>query len=86
MRHVYSPAFMRTTLNIDDSLYRLAKSTAALRGCSVTSIIEEPFRMAFQASTTTAKFVIIWTKQMMDILCLDFNVLVHAIRPDTSHH
>lgn len=43
---------MRTTLNIDDALYRLAKSTAAHRGCTVTSIIEESLRIALQSAPT----------------------------------
>ncbi len=37
---------MRTTLNIDDDLYRQVKATAALRGCSVTSLVEESLRQA----------------------------------------
>ena len=35
---------MRTTLSIDDDLYRRAKAAAALRGSSVTSLIEEALR------------------------------------------
>ena len=35
---------MRTTLNIDDDLYRQVKAAAALRGCSVTSLVEESLR------------------------------------------
>jgi len=46
---------MRTTLNIDDALYRLAKSTAAHRGCTVTSIIEESLRIALQSAPTHGK-------------------------------
>jgi hypothetical protein len=41
---------MRTTLDIDDHLYRRAKSTAAERGCSVTSVIEEALRLALDAA------------------------------------
>lgn len=41
---------MRTTLNIDDDLYRQVKATAALRGCSVTSLIEESLRQALASS------------------------------------
>jgi hypothetical protein len=37
---------VRTTLDIDDALYRRAKATAAERGCSVTSVIEEALRLA----------------------------------------
>lgn len=37
---------MRTTLNIDDELYRRVKATAALRGCTVTSLIEDSLREA----------------------------------------
>lgn len=37
---------MRTTLNIDDDLYRQVKASAALRGCSVTSLVEEALRHA----------------------------------------
>ena len=46
---------MRTTLNIDDALYRLAKSTAAHRGCTVTSIIEESLRIALLSAPTPGK-------------------------------
>jgi len=41
---------MRTTLNIDDDLYREVKATAALRGCSVTSLIEASLREALASS------------------------------------
>lgn len=37
---------MRTTLSIDDDLYRRAKAAAALRGRSVTSLIEDALRQA----------------------------------------
>ena len=40
---------VRTTLNIDDDLYRQVKATAALRGCSVTSLVEESLRQALAA-------------------------------------
>jgi hypothetical protein len=40
---------MRTTLSIDDDLYRRAKAAAALRGSSVTSLIEEALRQALDA-------------------------------------
>ena len=45
---------MRTTLNIDDDLYRRTKAAAALRGCSVTSVIEEALRLALSQATTSA--------------------------------
>lgn len=44
---------MRTTLNIDDDLYRQVKATAALRGCSVTSLIEESLRLALASGERT---------------------------------
>ncbi|MHB1066803.1 MAG: hypothetical protein ACYC2Z_05165 [Candidatus Nanopelagicales bacterium] len=37
---------MRTTMNINDDLYRQAKALAAVRGCSVTSVIEDALRTA----------------------------------------
>ena len=40
---------MRTTLSIDDDLYRRAKATAAMRGCSVTSLIEDALRRDLDA-------------------------------------
>ncbi len=40
---------MRITLDIDDRLYHCAKDTAAERGCSVTSVIEEALRCALDA-------------------------------------
>lgn len=44
---------MRTTLNIDDDLYRQVKSAAALRGCSVTSLVEEAMRLVLAQGSTT---------------------------------
>jgi hypothetical protein len=46
---------MRTTLDIDDALYRLAKSTAAHRGCTVSSIIEESLRVALQPASAPGR-------------------------------
>ncbi len=43
---------MRTTLNIDDELYRQIKATAALRGCSVTSLVEESLRVVLREHVT----------------------------------
>ena len=40
---------MRTTLSIDDDLYRRAKATAALQGSSVTSLIEAALRRALDS-------------------------------------
>ena len=39
---------MRTTLSIDDDLYRRVKAFAALRGASVTSVVEESLRLTLQ--------------------------------------
>lgn len=47
-------AHVRTTLDIDDLLYRRAKATAAERGCSVTSVIEEALRSALDAKVLDA--------------------------------
>lgn len=43
---------MRTTLNIDDALYRQVKSAAALRGCSVTSLVEEAMHLVLAQGST----------------------------------
>lgn len=43
---------MRTTLSLDDDLYRRAKAAAALQGSSVTSLIEDALRRALDAPTT----------------------------------
>lgn len=45
---------MRTTLNIADVLFRRAKAAAALRGCSVTSVIEETLRFMLSQATPSA--------------------------------
>lgn len=45
---------MRTTLSIDDDLYRRAKAAAALRGSSVTSLIEDALRRALDEPATPA--------------------------------
>lgn len=44
---------MRTTLNIEDDLYRRVKATAALRGCSVTSLVEESLRLVLDQQSAT---------------------------------
>ena len=44
---------MRTTLNIDDDLYRAVKVAAAQRGTSATSVIEDALRSALQPATAT---------------------------------
>jgi len=40
---------MRTTLNLDDDLYREVKVVAAERGVSATSVIEDALRAALRA-------------------------------------
>ena len=47
-------AAMRTTLHIADDLYRRTKAAAALRGCSVTSVIEETLRFMLSQETPSA--------------------------------
>ena len=37
---------VRTTMNIDDDLYRRAKALAAAQGASVTSVVEDALRVA----------------------------------------
>ena len=41
---------MRTTLNIDDRLYRAVKQRAALTGLTITQIVEEALRAALRAA------------------------------------
>lgn len=41
---------VRTTLNIDDEIYRRVKALAALRGESVTAVVEEALRATLLAS------------------------------------
>ena len=41
---------VRTTLNIEDELYRRIKALAALRGESVTAIVEESLRLTLLAA------------------------------------
>ena len=40
---------MRTTLVIDDDLFRELKQAAARRGCTITSIVEDALRVALHA-------------------------------------
>jgi plasmid stability protein len=47
---------MRTTMNLDDDLYRRAKAAAAQRGCSVTSIVEEALHLALAAADARPSF------------------------------
>ncbi|MEI6374212.1 MAG: CopG family transcriptional regulator [Actinomycetes bacterium] len=41
---------MRTTLNIDDDLYRDIKVEAARRGSSITSVIEDALRASLRSA------------------------------------
>ena len=41
---------VRTTLNIDDEIYRRIKALAALRGESVTAVVEESLRVTLLAA------------------------------------
>ena len=41
---------MRTTLNLDDALYRKAKITAAQKGRTVSELIEEGLRFTLEAN------------------------------------
>lgn len=45
---------MRTTLNVEDSLYRDLKVRAAQEGLTVTSVIEEALRAYLHGSTARA--------------------------------
>lgn len=47
---------MRTTMNINDDLYRRAKALAALRGCSVTSVVEDALRTALMEMDAPTQF------------------------------
>jgi len=53
-KSIFYCAHVRTTLDIDDLLYRRAKATAAERGCSVTYVIEEALRSALDAEVLDA--------------------------------
>lgn len=44
---------VRTTLNIEDELYRRIKALAALRGESVTAVVEESLRLTLLAAQTS---------------------------------
>lgn len=65
---------MRTTLNIDDSLYRLAKATAAQRGCSVTSLIEESLRVALQSAPVCEPMPPLFVSRQAPGLVVDINL------------
>lgn len=43
-------------MNIDDDLYRRAKALAALRGCSVTSVVEDALRTALLERESPQEF------------------------------
>ena len=47
---------MKTTLNLDDHLLRRAKRTAAERGLTLTSIIEEGLRSALDKPAPRRRF------------------------------
>jgi hypothetical protein len=65
---------MRTTLNIEDSLYRLAKSTAAQRGCSVTSLIEESLRVALQSAPLSEQLPPLFVSRQASGLVADIDL------------
>jgi hypothetical protein len=46
---------MRTTLNIDDDLYRRAKTEAARVGTTVTALLEDALRARLQRAETAVE-------------------------------
>ena len=46
---------MRTTVDIPDELFRLAKSEAALRGCKLKDLVEEGLRLALEKDKDQAE-------------------------------
>jgi len=52
MRHIYV-SFVRTTLNIDDQLYRALKLRAAETGRTVTQLVDEAIRLALAREQDT---------------------------------
>ncbi|MBI3450196.1 MAG: DUF2191 domain-containing protein [Acidobacteria bacterium] len=52
---------MRTTVEINDSLFVLAKKKAAAEGVPLRQIIEDALRTHLQGPTTRAKYRFLWT-------------------------
>ena len=52
---------MKTTLNLDDHLLRLAKESAAERGVTLTQVVEEALSAAVLPRVRTAAFRLRWT-------------------------
>jgi len=50
MRHMDYAVAMRTTISIDDSLYRRVKEQAGRSGRTVSDLIEDAVRLAFLSS------------------------------------
>ena len=73
---------MRTTLNIEDSLYRLAKSTAAQRGCSVTSLIEESLRVALQSAPVSERLPPLYVSRQAPGLVVDIDLSDNSVVRD----
>jgi hypothetical protein len=73
---------VRTTLNIEDSLYRLAKSTAAQRGCSVTSLIEESLRVALQSAPVSERLPPLYVSRQAPGLVVDIDLSDNSVVRD----
>jgi hypothetical protein len=52
---------MKTTLNLDDHLMRLARKSAADRGVTLTQVVEEALSAAVLGNVPAAPFRLRWT-------------------------
>ncbi len=52
---------MKTTLNLDDQLLRLAKKAAAERGVTLTQVVEEALSAAVLQPMRVDRFQLRWT-------------------------
>lgn len=74
---------VRTTLNIDDEIYRRIKALAAMRGESVTAVVEESLRVTLLAAQAPDAHVVMPVSQRRQGYAREF--IASGIDPsDTS--
>jgi len=83
---------MRTTLNIDDDLYRDIKVEAARRGFSITRVIEEALRASLHSADIARPDFPMSSRSgrcrspSLTVFLPDVYVIVASLRSDHPHH
>lgn len=77
-------ALMKTTLEIDDELYRLAKSAAALSGRRVKDVVNEGLRLVLSQPSRKAASVNVLGCLSQELKGRSISEVMNELRGDTE--